>query len=174
MGGGTVLGQSGHRFSRLSALGSRALSPSALSALSVFFSLLLVFVASPWDILQGPSLPPAFQSVIIRYFDALRACFGPDEAYPVLIVDANAVLTFTVTLQRFQPISRRDPKRFQSGYGVKLVELSSRDLPELLRARPSRGLAVDSVEYVLGSLVVKALNHLIFSSRRLVEIIASV
>jgi len=107
--------------------------------------------------------------VIIRYLDAPRTCFGPDEAHPVLVIDTNAVLAFAITFQRLQPISRRHPKRSQSYYGVKLVQLSPRDRPELLRTRSSHGLAVSSVEYVLGTLIVKALNHLIFPHFVLVE-----
>jgi len=38
----------------------------------------------------------------------MGACFGPPEADPVLLVDANAVLPFTIPLQVLQVITGRN------------------------------------------------------------------
>jgi len=46
--------------------------------------------------------------VVVRYLYILRAVLGPDEADPELVVDTDAVLTFTVAPQGFQPVPRRD------------------------------------------------------------------
>lgn len=45
--------------------------------------------------------------MVIRYFDFPSVFSIPDETYPPLIVDADAVLTGPVTGKRFQSVSRR-------------------------------------------------------------------
>jgi hypothetical protein len=44
--------------------------------------------------------------VVVDDLDLLRARLGPDEADPPLVVDADAVLTGTISLERFQPVAR--------------------------------------------------------------------
>jgi hypothetical protein len=47
--------------------------------------------------------------MVIDDFDiASSCCFVPHEANAPLIVDANAVLTRTVVLQRFKPVAGRN------------------------------------------------------------------
>jgi len=46
-------------------------------------------------------------SVIIDDLDILRPDFRPAEAHSPLIVDADAVLSLTISYQRLQPIARR-------------------------------------------------------------------
>jgi hypothetical protein len=46
--------------------------------------------------------------VVVRDFDVVDIAIFPAEAYPVLIVDANAVLTLPVARQALQPVPRWD------------------------------------------------------------------
>jgi hypothetical protein len=56
--------------------------------------------------------------MIIRDLHAFWAVILPNETYPELVVDSNAVLTLSVASQCFQFIPRRDPKRIQADDGV--------------------------------------------------------
>ena len=46
--------------------------------------------------------------MIVHDLNVLGARSGPAEAHPKFIVHADAVLAGTATLQRFQPVARRD------------------------------------------------------------------
>ena len=56
-----------------------------------------------------------------------RSCIGPNEADPELIVDADAVLSRSITYQRFEAITRRRFQIFKHGRGLQHRELASRD-----------------------------------------------
>jgi len=45
--------------------------------------------------------------VIVDDFDVMRIAIAPAEADAPLAVDADAVLSFAIALQRFQPVARR-------------------------------------------------------------------
>jgi hypothetical protein len=53
--------------------------------------------------------------VVIRDFNGVSMTFPPLEANAVLIVDANAVLTFPIASQLLQAIARRHPQVFEDG-----------------------------------------------------------
>ena len=52
--------------------------------------------------------------MIIHYLCITDTCFGPPEADPVLLVDADAVLPFPIPFQSFQVITGRDSQVRQS------------------------------------------------------------
>ena len=56
-----------------------------------------------------------------------RPCIGPNEADPELIVDADAVLSRSITRQRFEAITRRRFQVLKHGRGLQHRELASRD-----------------------------------------------
>ncbi len=56
----------------------------------------------------------SLSSVVIHYFYVLSACVGPAETDTPLIIDTNAVLTFSVADQRFKAIARGHPQIVQS------------------------------------------------------------
>ena len=56
--------------------------------------------------------------MVIRDLHAFRAAIVPNETYPELVVDSNAVLSLSVASQCFQFIPRRDSKRIQADDGV--------------------------------------------------------
>lgn len=57
----------------------------------------------------------------------VRVSVSPDEADAVAVVDPDAVLTFSVSLQGFQAVAREDPQVIQSASGMELHELSLSD-----------------------------------------------
>ena len=65
-----------------------------------------------------------FPSVVIHYLDADRACVGPHKADSPLNVDPNAVLSFSVALQRFQVVARGRLHEIQRLSRIQLREFS--------------------------------------------------
>jgi hypothetical protein len=45
--------------------------------------------------------------VVVHDLNVPRGAFSPFEAYPPLIIDADAVLPMTVAEQRFEAVARR-------------------------------------------------------------------
>tara|TARA_R110000822_G_C15324207_1_gene494014 strand:+ start:1396 stop:1713 length:318 start_codon:yes stop_codon:yes gene_type:complete len=58
--------------------------------------------------------------MVINNFDVFRTSLGPTEANPELLVDSNAVLTLTVTIQWLQHISGRYFKIIQLACSLEL------------------------------------------------------
>ncbi len=56
--------------------------------------------------------------VIVNDFNLVGVSVLPDEAQPIAVVDADAVLSFTVAAQFLQAVARRDAQIFQAGCGV--------------------------------------------------------
>lgn len=46
--------------------------------------------------------------MVINNFYIERIAISPDEADPILVINANAVLAFTITLQSLKTISWKD------------------------------------------------------------------
>jgi hypothetical protein len=65
-----------------------------------------------------------FPSVVIHNLDVDRACVGLHKADSPLNVDPNAVLSLSVTLQRFQVIARGRLHEIQRLSRIQLGELS--------------------------------------------------
>jgi hypothetical protein len=65
--------------------------------------------------------------VVIDNLDLVRIALLPAEAYPVLIVDAYAVLALAVAPQRFQPVSVWLPQIVQMRSVVQNLQLSPRN-----------------------------------------------
>lgn len=88
-------------------------------------------------------------------FHIRRAAFRPSKTDPVPLVQTNAVLTFAVTMERFQPVSRWNlqlPDRFD---GIQLIEFPRRNGPQRAWTGLSCGLRISPVEDVLRPNVAK-------------------
>jgi hypothetical protein len=72
--------------------------------------------------------------VIVDNLDIVRVSVLPPKADAPLVVDANAVLTLSVTAQRFEPIAGRDAQVLKRACSMQVQELSP-CLP-LDRAKP--------------------------------------
>ncbi len=97
--------------------------------------------------------------MVIAYFDPLRSLVAPDETDSVLVVDTDAVLPFSVPVERLQAVPRWDPQRLKRDHGVQLVELALRDSPQLLGARPSCRFGTAPVEDIFRPPVIERPNH---------------
>jgi hypothetical protein len=56
--------------------------------------------------------------VIVRYFHFIRIVIAPHKANPVLVVNADAALSLSISSQLLKPIARRILKILQFGGGV--------------------------------------------------------
>ena len=65
-------------------------------------------------------------SVVIHNFYIFNACIGPAKTDTPLIINTNAVLTFSVADQRFKAIARGYPQIVQSARDLKLPQFSLR------------------------------------------------
>src|SRR5947208_1531515 len=63
--------------------------------------------------------------VIIDDLDVPRVTMTPSEAYPPLIVDANAVLALPIAAEEFQVVSRWTPKIVQLPGSIDRQKLGS-------------------------------------------------
>jgi hypothetical protein len=62
--------------------------------------------------------------VVVHDFDLVSAVVVPNKTDSPLIVDANAVLSFSIALQGFQVIARWHSQTDQFRYGVQLQQLA--------------------------------------------------
>ena len=88
-----------------------------------------------------------------------RSLAGPPEADPVSVVYPDALLTFPVARQRFEPISRGYPKLFEAFHRIELIQLALGYKPQAPRAALPGRFRVPAVKYVLRSSVRKGPDH---------------
>jgi hypothetical protein len=92
--------------------------------------------------------------MIIRDFDLVSVTVTPEKADPILVVDADAVLSRSVPFERLQSISGKDRKIRKDASSVKLDEFSLNNL-----RKPIETLRITRPKYqfcVFGS---KRSNH---------------
>jgi len=66
-------------------------------------------------------------SVIVHYFNFMRLAVPPDEADPPPIVDPNAVLSSSISLERFEMVARWNAKILHPPGSMKVEELAACD-----------------------------------------------
>jgi len=64
--------------------------------------------------------------VIVDNFNPVRAILAPDKAHPPLVIHADTVLPFAVSLQGFKLVPRRYPQAGKIGGRLKLQQLTPR------------------------------------------------
>jgi hypothetical protein len=99
------------------------------------------------------------KSVIVHDLGVIRTVLRPYEAYPVPVVDADAVLSFPVTFQSFKPVARRYPQFVERIDRIELIELPRGNSPEVRRARIPRGPCISSVKDIFRASVFERLYH---------------
>jgi hypothetical protein len=87
------------------------------------------------------------------------AIVGPTKANAILLIDSDAVLSFTVAGQSFKSIARWNLQLVQPLRGVQLVQFSCRDAPQLSGTTLSCGFRVETIEDILGAGIGKGLDH---------------
>jgi hypothetical protein len=95
--------------------------------------------------------------MIIGDFHFVRPVMVPNKTDSELVIDANAVLAFAVTLQRFEPVAGRNPPVIQGRSAVQHQELSQRRLPEVGWRNPP---ASASYPETAGFGISKAADHI--------------
>jgi len=93
--------------------------------------------------------------MIVGYFNLVRVTVSPEEANTILSIDPNRMLTFPVSLEQFELVSRRGAKIAQAPRIVEHDEFASRDTLE--RAETSNVLALPKT---LGITIAEASDHL--------------
>jgi hypothetical protein len=97
--------------------------------------------------------------MVINNFNLVGAEFGPHKANAILVIDADAVLTFSVTRQGFQSVVWRDSQFAKGGNRINLIEFSGGNLPQGSWANLSRFLCVFAVENVFRVRIFEGLDH---------------
>jgi hypothetical protein len=87
--------------------------------------------------------------MVVNDLDVMRVTISPMETHPPLVIDANAVLPFTVPRQFLQPVPWRDSKVVKRVCGVKHDQFSlgrplnvPRQLPCAFPPKDLLGLAI--------------------------------
>ncbi len=97
--------------------------------------------------------------MVIGNLNLFRTSTCPEEAYPILVIDANTVLALAFAFQRFQAIARRDAQVIQRFGRVQQIQLLGCDLPEGPGANPPGGLRIDAVEDVFRRRILERPYH---------------
>src|SRR5262249_35658283 len=106
--------------------------------------------------IAGPSQSGSL--VIVFDADFVGMSVLPAERDPVLLLDANAVASRLITLQKLEAIPRGNPRIFQAAGGVQHNQPPLHHAPQLIRD-PSRGTSVPLAKQVNGGVVRERLNH---------------
>ncbi len=72
-----------------------------------------------------------YRSVVVRYLNIFRVIASPSKANTELVVDADAVLSLPVALQRLKTIGSRNPQVFKLRRVIEHVQLSPTDKMKL-------------------------------------------
>jgi hypothetical protein len=84
--------------------------------------------------------------MVICNFNIHWPGFRPFEADPVLIINANAVLTFAFSFEFLQAISRGDSKFVERNNRVKLIKLPGDNISDIPGTYFQRSLCGCSIE----------------------------
>jgi hypothetical protein len=95
--------------------------------------------------------------VVIHDLNIISISRAPTETDPPLLVDSDAVLTFSVSFESFQSISRRYPEVVEDRGCIEHPEFSKRNS---LDPRP-QFLGRQSLEEAFGVAVSEALDHIV-------------
>jgi hypothetical protein len=74
-------------------------------------------------------------SVVVNKFNVFGAAVRPSKAEPILIIDANAVLSGPITAQRLQAVTGRNPEVVELVGDLELPQLAASHSLEGLKAR---------------------------------------
>ncbi len=77
---------------------------------------------------------PRIDLVVVRDFNTECISILPSKTYPILLIYSDTYLSFPISLQLFQLISRRNCQVPHSGRPVDLIQFSTGRRPKVLRA----------------------------------------
>jgi len=87
--------------------------------------------------------------VIVNDLDLIRPAVGPDETEAILIIDANTMLSGSISAQCLESIGWRRPQIAEGGSSVHPLELAASHRPQERRTNAARSLGIDPVKNVL-------------------------
>lgn len=93
--------------------------------------------------------------VVVTDSDIFNVSIDPSKANAPLLVNANTVLSSTISLQRLQPIARWHPQKINTVSGLNETKLAERNRLNVRRQL----LREDVIPNFLSFLVRKANNH---------------
>jgi hypothetical protein len=102
---------------------------------------------------------PDERLVVIRDFDFIGINPLPAETNPILIIDADTMLTASISLKAFQSVSWWNCELAQLPNPIELCQLATDDRPKLGWTSSPRSSAIDTIEQVFGSRVRKGAYH---------------
>jgi len=97
--------------------------------------------------------------MVVHNFDRIWPGISPNKTDAVLLINPDAMLTFSIPLESFQAVTGRDMQFTNRSYRVKLVELSSSYSPQRLETPSASSLRVLTVKNVLSSCVFERPDH---------------
>jgi hypothetical protein len=78
--------------------------------------------------------------VVINDLNQVGMPVKPHKTHTPLIVDANAVLTSTITAQSLQPVTRRHTQEIKRGSSVQLLQLAQCNGSDVCKPGPASPL----------------------------------
>lgn len=94
--------------------------------------------------------------MVIDQFHVKSVVIMPDKTYTPLVINADAVLPFSIAFQSFQPVSGRNTEIKQAGSVVKQLEL-----PKCHACNFRRKIrTAETIENLLRALIRKRFNHM--------------
>lgn len=97
--------------------------------------------------------------MVVHNFDRIWPSIGPNKTDAVLLINPDAMLTFSIPLESLQVITGRDTQFIERSDRVKLIELPSSYSPQRLRTPSASSLRVLTVKNVLSSYILERPNH---------------
>jgi hypothetical protein len=97
--------------------------------------------------------------VVIRDFDFIGVLSFPTKTDTILVIDPNVVLTLSVSMKPFEPVSWRNSEFEKFTHSINLVQLTPGYWPDGALTNATRQAGIGSVEYILGSTIPKRTYH---------------
>ncbi len=97
--------------------------------------------------------------MIINDFHLIWACACPRETNPVLIIDSNTILAFTLSRELLQPITWRYTQFIEHFDRVELIQFSGCDSPKDIWASLPGFTGADAVENIFRAPGFEILDH---------------
>jgi hypothetical protein len=103
--------------------------------------------------------------MVVRDLDVARPFITPHKTNAKLVIDPDAVLAASVTMQSLKLIARWNAQRIKRNHGIQLIEFAAGDRPDLFWTRATSFMRVHTIEDVLCAARQKGTDHRVPSNR---------
>ncbi len=97
--------------------------------------------------------------MVIHDLDPVWTRIRPDETNPILVINPQAMLPFTVTAQDLQPVSRWNFEFTKGRDRIQLIKFPSGYFPQRFRADLPRRFRIPAIENVYGAGIAERPDH---------------